>query len=114
MEPTDLTIEILKGIREDTREMRDGLRQTNEALKQTNVELRKTHEEVRQTNVRLDALRGDMGRRMTELEVRVATELVGVAGAVREVRDMLRDDLRLRDRVEDHERRIAAMERRPA
>jgi hypothetical protein len=31
---------------------------------------------------------------------------------MREVRDVLRDDLRLRSRVEDHERRIAAMERR--
>jgi hypothetical protein len=77
MEPTDLTIEILEGIREDTHALRDGLQQTNE-------ELRRTREEVRQTNLRV--------------------------GAVREVRDMLRDDLRLRDRVEDHEKRIAAME----
>ncbi len=104
MEPTDLTIEILKGIREDTHALRGGLQQTNE-------ELRKTREEVRQTNLRVDALRDDMGRRTTELEVRVATELVSVVGAVREVRDMFRDDLRLRDRVEDHEKRIAAMER---
>jgi uncharacterized protein YaaN involved in tellurite resistance len=105
MEPTDLTIEILKGIREDTHEMRDGLRQTHE-------ELRKTNEELRKTNARIDTLRDDMLRRTTELELRVATEVLAVAGAVREVRDVLRDDLRLRDRVEDHERRIAAMERR--
>ena len=90
MEPTDLTIEILEGIREDTHALRDGLQQTDE-------ELRKTREEVRQSNLRVDGLRDDMGRRTTELEARVATELVSVVGAVREVRDMLRDDLRLRD-----------------
>ena len=102
MEPTDPTVEILKGIREDTREMRESLKQTNEELRKTRVVL----------DARIDTLRDDMNRRTTELEVRVASELVGVAGAVREVRDMLRDDLRLRDRVEDHERRIAAMEQR--
>ncbi|HEY1691485.1 MAG TPA: hypothetical protein VGG39_04965 [Polyangiaceae bacterium] len=61
MEPTDLTIEILKGIRE----------------------------EAHKTNERLDDLRD----RQTATEVRLATELVGVAGAVREVRDLLREGL---------------------
>ncbi len=54
MEPTDLTIEILEGIREDTHAMREGLKQTNE--------------EVCQTNVRLDTL----ARRTTEHEKRIA------------------------------------------
>jgi hypothetical protein len=36
--------------------------------------------------------------------VRLATEIVGVAGAVREVRDLLREDRALRGRVDDHER----------
>jgi hypothetical protein len=91
MEPTDLTIEILKGIRE----------------------------EARMTNERLDELRRDMvdriervERRQTETEVRLATELVAVGGAVREVRDLLREDRALRDRVDDHERRLVAVERR--
>jgi hypothetical protein len=34
-------------------------------------------------------------------------------GAVRELRDLLRDDLALRARVDDHERRLLAVERRP-
>jgi hypothetical protein len=91
MEPTDLTIEILKGIREETRK----------------------------TNERLDELRTDLvdhiervERRQTETEVRLATDLVAVGGAVREVRDLLREDRALRDRVDDHERRLVAVERR--
>jgi len=35
-----------------------------------------------------------------------------VGGTVREVRDLLREDRRLRDRVDDHERRLSAVERR--
>ena len=44
--------------------------------------------------------------------MRLSTELVAVIGAVREVRDLLREDRVLRGRVEDHERRIAAIETR--
>jgi hypothetical protein len=91
MEPTDLTIEILKGIRD----------------------------EVHQTNERLDGLRTDLvdrvervERRQTETEMRLASELVAVGGAVREVRDLLREDRALRERVDDHERRLSAVERR--
>jgi hypothetical protein len=44
--------------------------------------------------------------------VRLATEIGGVAGAVREVRDLLREDRALRGRVDDHERRISVIEGR--
>jgi hypothetical protein len=91
MEPTDLTIEILKGIREETHK----------------------------TNERLDELRTDLvdriervERRQTETEMRLASELVAVGGAVREVRDLLREDRALRDRVDDHERRLSVVEGR--
>jgi hypothetical protein len=72
-------------------------------------EARLTRGEVRQTNERLERLE----RRHAESEIRLATEVVGVAGAVRELRDQLRDDLALRARVDDHERRLLAVERRP-
>jgi len=105
MEPTDLTIEILKGIREEAHE-------TNEKLDETN-------DRIDQTNQRLDDLRTDLvdriervERRQTETEVRLASELVAVGGAVREVRDLLREDHALRTRVDDHERRLSAVERR--
>jgi uncharacterized protein YlxW (UPF0749 family) len=76
MEPTDRTIEILTEIRDEARK--------------TNEEVRKTNERIDTTNTRLDDLRTELVRRQTETEVRLATELVGVAGAVREVRDLLR------------------------
>jgi hypothetical protein len=87
MEPTDLTIEILKDIR-------DAVHATNERLDAT-----------------IEGL-GEVRDRQTATEVRLATEILGVAGAVREVRDLLREDRALRGRVDDHERRISAMEGR--
>jgi len=101
MEPTDLTIEILKGIREEAHK-------TNEQL----GEVRSQLDDVRSG---LDDVRSELGElrdRQTATEVRLATELIGVAGAVREVRDLLREDRVLRGRVDDHERRIAAIEER--
>ncbi len=80
MEPTDVTIEVLKGIRD----------------------------ELRGTNARLDRVE----RRQGETEVRLATQLVAVVSAVHEVRDLLREDRQLRDRVADHERRLTAVETR--
>jgi len=82
MQPTDLTIEILKGIR-------DEVRTTN-----TNLEALRAD-----TGARIEALRADtnarfdqLERRQVETEVRLSTELVAVVGAVREVRDLLRED----------------------
>jgi hypothetical protein len=51
-------------------------------------------------------------RRQTEADLRVATELVAVAGAVREMRDAYREDRALSHRVDDHERRLSEVERR--
>jgi hypothetical protein len=108
MEQTDLTIEILKGIR-------DEVTKTNERLVELRTEL---VNEVHETNGRLVELRSDLvdrvervERRQTETELRLATELVAVGGAVREVRDLLREDRALRERVNDHERRLSAIER---
>ena len=87
MEPTDITIEILKDIRQDMR----GLR-----------------EEARATNERLDRLE----HRQVETEIRLATQLVAVTGAIHELRDDLRQDRALKARVDDHERRIHDIEAR--
>jgi hypothetical protein len=94
MQPTDLTIAILKGIREDIQGVRDEVRITNGRLDETNT--------------RIDRL----DRRQIEAELRTATELVALTSAVREVRDLLRGDRAVHDRVEDHERRIGVIEGR--
>ena len=109
MQPTDLTIEILKGIRDEVRTTNTNL----EALRaDTGARLEAlradTNARFDETNHRLDRL----DRRQTETDVRLSTELVAVVGAVREVRDLLREDRVLQGRVDDHERRIAAIETR--
>jgi hypothetical protein len=97
MEPTDITVQIL-------REIRDGVNETNARLDLTREEMSARFGEV-------DARFGQFERRLTETEIRLATELVAVASAVREVRDELREDRRLRARVDDHERRIGVLEK---
>lgn len=85
--PTDPALAVLKQIR-------DAVTQTNERLDQTND--------------RLDRLE----RRQTETEIRLATELTAVVGAVHELRDAVLSDRDLRRTVDDHEQRLRAIERR--
>lgn len=105
MESTDLTVEILKSIRDEVRG--------------TNVRVEGLREEIRATNARLDGFHEDalaqfgrLERRQADTEIRLATEIVAVAGAIHEVRDLLRGDRILHEKVDDHERRIAAIEKR--
>ena len=101
MEPTDITIEILTGIREQGR---------------------LTHEAITQTNARLDEVRGDLGevkeglstvaRRVVESEIRTATAITDMHGTLRDVRDLLREQLDLRPRVERCEKEIGDLRRR--
>jgi chromosome segregation ATPase len=105
MEPTDLTIEILKSIRDEVRATNSRLDTTISRIETLRAD---TNARFDETNQRLDRLE----RRRTETEVRLSTELVAVVGAVREVRDLLRADRVLQGRVDDHERRIVAIETR--
>ena len=52
------------------------------------------------------------GARIEQLEQVVSSELRAVAAVLIDVRDLLRDRLDVRDEFRDHERRIAALERR--
>ncbi len=104
MDPTDLTIEILRGIHDETRK-------TNERVDVLTVTLADGIERVDHRLEHVEHRLERVEHRQTETEVRIATELVGVAGAVREVRDLLREDRMLRNRIEDHERRIVAIEK---
>lgn len=100
---TDLSIEILKQIR-------DAVTTTNVRLDETNARLGATNERLDGTNANMAAL----ARRQTEMELRLATEIIAVASAVNGVRDLLRERLDDRQRVDDHERRIGALERESA
>jgi uncharacterized protein YPO0396 len=108
MQPTDVTIEILKGIR-------DEVRGTNERLDAMNADL---SGRIDATNDRLDALNVDLSgridrveRRQVESEVRITTELVALGGTLREMRDAFLEDRELRAQVADHERRIGMIEK---
>ena len=72
---------------------------TLKVLREIPDELKGTNVRLEGTNVRLDRVEsrvGTLGKRQTETEVRLASELVAVARAVGEVRDLLRDGLALR------------------
>lgn len=70
-------------------------------------EIRATNERLDATNERLEAVE----RRQVASETRLATELVAVATAVGSVRELLASRLDDRDRLDDHEQRIRALER---
>ncbi len=92
----DLTTEVLVEIRDEIRTMRSEL---GGKIDQTNARLD-------QTNARLDRLE----RRQGESDIRVATELVAVVGAVNDLREAILEDRQLRSTVLDHEMRIRALE----
>jgi hypothetical protein len=95
MEPTDITIEILKSIRDELHEGLAGVR--HDLL-----------EGLAGVTGRMDRVE----RRQTEAELRIASELVAISGVVREMRDAYREERALSHRVDDHERRLSEMEKR--
>lgn len=104
---TDRTVKILEQIRDEIR----GTRQSLSARIDT------TNERLDGTNRRVDGLAQQIERvekRQIESEVRLSTELTAVVGAVNGVRDLLRERLDQRDRLDDHERRLRVLERGPA
>jgi hypothetical protein len=96
MEPNDVTVEVLQSIRDEVRGLRSDVRAMDGDIKDVRVELK------------------EVQRRQTESEMHLATELVGVASAVFQVHDILRDDRGDRSTVQEHERRISALEKRLA
>jgi chromosome segregation ATPase len=104
---TDVTVEVLEQIRGEVVGLRGELRETRTALS----------DRIDQTNARIDHMSDKvdtLATRQTQTEIRLATELVAVSRAVEGVRDLLRERLDERDRIDDHERRLAALERRSA
>jgi hypothetical protein len=100
----NITVEILKEIRKELQTTRDTLHQDLSDLRQVlSQQVRETRDELRET-------REQLVRRQTESEIRVSTEIVGVASAVGQVRDLLHDAVRTQ--LHDHERRIIALEKK--
>jgi hypothetical protein len=74
---------------------------TTEILVQIRDEMRQMREDLRR-----------LEKRQSDDATRLSTELVGVAKAVLQVRDLLREQRIERERVEDHEKRIRALEKK--
>ena len=91
---SDITVEILKQIR-------DGVQQTN-------LRLDGVSERLDGVTVRLERVE----KRQTETEIHLATEIVAVVGAVGSLRDAILEDRQLRGQVADHESRLRTLERR--
>ncbi len=98
MESTDITIEILK-------EIRDGVRETHVRVDETNSRLE-------ETNGRLESLRDELSRRIVASEVRTATAITDLHGTVRDLVDVLRAEQDLRPRVGQCEQDIATIKAR--
>jgi hypothetical protein len=79
------------------------------ALASIREEVRASREEAARST---SELREELTQHVKEMEIRLATELIAVAGAVREVRDVLIEQSAVVARVDDHERRITDLERR--
>jgi chromosome segregation ATPase len=90
METTDLTIEILTGIRQELRDTRESL----------SSRIDSTNERLDSTNERLDAMREELSRRIVESEIRTSTAIADLPGTVREMTSVLRAANDLRPRVE--------------
>jgi len=102
LEPTDVTIEILKVIRDDVKRIRDEAKQTNARLDQTNARLD-------QTNARIDSMHDGLSRRIVESEVRTATAITDLSLTMREMTDVLRAQHDVRPRLDRCEHDITAL-----
>lgn len=105
MEPENLTLEVLKQIRDDGK--RNG-----ERIDETNARLNETNARINETNVRLESLRDDLGRRIVESELRTATAITELSGSVRDLIGVIKEDRDLRGRMERVEKDVAALKQR--
>ena len=105
----DVTLEVLKDIRAELGSVRKELR---EELGSVREELAGFRRDVDQRFHEVDQRLEVSGRRQTATEVRLATEMVAVVGAIHELRDVLVADRAVRERVSDHEVRLQRLEGR--
>lgn len=112
METNDLTIEILKGIRDEAHQTNSRIDDTNSRLDQTNSRLDQTNSRLDHLSDRVDLMRDELSRRIVESEIRTSTAITDLAGTVREMTAVLRQSYDLRPRVEQCEDDIKTIKRR--
>jgi predicted nucleic acid-binding Zn-ribbon protein len=110
----DLVLEVLKQIRDEAKKTNVRLERLEKGQTETNERLQKLEKGQAETNDRLETLekgQAETNDRLADTEIRLATELVAVAGAVGQLKETLLQDRDLRQKVASHETRIAALER---
>lgn len=100
MQSNDITLEVLRSIR-------DAVRDTNARLDQTNARLD-------ETNTRLEEQTGRLDWRFAESELRTTTALCALKGSIDDVKSLLETRLDVRDRVDRCEREIELIKSRLA
>jgi len=98
LEPTDITVEILKDIRQELRKTREDVSDRIDALR----------EEV---SDHIDTLREELSGRIVDSEIRTSTAIADLAGTVVDMTQVLRASHDLRPRVERCELEIAELRR---
>lgn len=101
MAKQNLSTQVLIQIRDEMVKTREDLGVRIHSL---DNEMVKTREDL---GARIDRLE----RRQVESEVRLATELVSVATAIKELSKLVAEDRHLRGQVADHETRLAKLEK---
>ena len=105
MNPTDLTLEVLKSIRDEVRETRMEL---SGEVRDVRAELSGLSGEVREIRTDLAAV----ARRVVESEVRTSTAITELHGTVRDLVDVLRSQQDVRPRIERAEHEITEIKHR--
>ena len=100
----DITIEVLKAIRSDLGAFRS---EVNKRFDDVDARFDLVDARFEGVDARFD----NVARRQVESEVRIATELVAVAGALNQLNDSLRAEA-VRDQLRDHEARLHKLESR--
>ena len=105
MEPADITVEILKGIRDEVREFR---KDVNERFKEVDGRFKDMRDRFRDNEEPLERLH----RRQIDDGTRLATEAIALRSVLETIRDELRDQRPNRSRLDDLEHRVEALENR--
>ena len=105
MESTDMTIEVLKSIRDEVSSVRVEVCATNDRLDAANRRLDAS-------NARLDAMRDQLGARIAESDIRAAAAITALHGTVRDLLDVLLAQHDLRPRMDRCERELGEIKNR--
>ena len=104
-ETIDLTVQILREIRDDVRGVKEEARKTNERLERVEARLERVEEEARTTNVQLEHLTG----RVNAIEV-VVKDMAGQFTLL--TRFVKNTQKRMNREMADMQRRLTAVEER--